>query len=106
LRRLRDEGTLTPEQRACFTKPRPAEELYDVDADPHELHNLAGGPAHAAVLARMREALGRWERETGDRAPAKLNPDEFDRESGEPLPNRNRPRPSKPGSTPGTSSKH
>jgi N-sulfoglucosamine sulfohydrolase len=105
MRRLRDEGTLTPEQRACLTKPRPAEELFDVDADPHELHNLAGDPAHAAVLGKMRAALVRWERDTDDRAPAKLNADEFDRETGEPLPNRSRPRPSKQGSTSGTSSK-
>jgi len=34
MRRLRDEGKLTPEQRACFVSPRPAEELYDVEAEP------------------------------------------------------------------------
>src|SRR5262249_2016006 len=35
MRRMRDEGKLTPEQRACFVLPRPAEELYDTEADPH-----------------------------------------------------------------------
>src|SRR6185312_6060118 len=95
MRRLRDEGKLTPDQRACFVRPRPAEELYDVDADPHELHNLAEEPGHARALVAMRRALDDWERATGDRTAGPRNPDEFDRETGDPLPNRIRPRPSK-----------
>ena len=96
MRRLRDEGKLTPAQRACFVSPRPAEELYDVDADPHELVNLAGDPKYAEVLGGMRRALSERARETGDILPEKLSPDEFDRETGDPLPNRVRPRPKKP----------
>ena len=57
MRRLRDDGKLTPAQRSCFVSPRPAEELYDLDADPHELVNLAGDPKFAEVLAGMRRAL-------------------------------------------------
>jgi N-sulfoglucosamine sulfohydrolase len=95
MRRLRDEGRLTPAQRACFVHPRLGEELYDVDADPHELHNLAGDPKFAEVIGPMRQALEHWERETTDRATGTLSPDEFDRETGEPLPNRVRPRPAK-----------
>jgi N-sulfoglucosamine sulfohydrolase len=95
MRRLRDQGKLTPEQRVCFERPRPAEELYDVDADPNELNNLAGDPRYAEVLADMRRALSGWGRETDDRTPARLSPDEFDRETGDPLPNRVRPRPTK-----------
>ena len=97
MRRLRDEGKLTPAQRSCFVSPRPAEELYDVDADPHELVNLAGDPKHSGLLADMREALSQWGRETGDAVPGRLSPDEFDREAGDPLPNRVRPRPTKRG---------
>ncbi len=99
MRRLRDEGKLTPAQGACFVSPRPSEELYDVDADPHELHDLAGDPKYAGVLGDTRRALSKWARETGDVLPARPSPDEFDRETGEPLPNRVRPRPTKP--TPG-----
>lgn len=72
--------------------PRPAEELYDVEADPHESVNLAGDPRYAEMLGSMRRALSEWVRETGDILPEKLSPDEFDRESGEPLTNRMRPR--------------
>lgn len=97
LRRLRDAGKLAPAQRACFVSPRPAEELYDVDADPHELVNLAGDSKYADVLAAMRRALSAWERDTGNSLPKELSPDEFDRETGEPLPGRVRPRPTKKG---------
>ncbi|WP_435020352.1 sulfatase family protein [Tundrisphaera sp. TA3] len=95
MRRLRDQGKLTPAQRACFVAPRPAEELYDLDADPDELHNVATLPEHAATLDAMRKALADWTRETADAPPARKNPDEFDRETGDPLPNRVRPRPLK-----------
>ena len=95
MRRLRDEGRLTPAQRSCFVRPRPAEELYDVDADPDELVNLASDPKYAEVLTAMRRSLLEWARGTNDTAPAKLSPDEFHRETGEPLPGRVRPRPPK-----------
>jgi hypothetical protein len=85
MRNLRDTGKLPPKQRGCFSVPRPAEELYDVAADPHELKNLAGELAHAETLSRMRELLARWERQTGDRVPDARRPDEFDRETGEKL---------------------
>ncbi len=39
---------------------RPAEELYDVLADPHEIHNLAGQPAHKTTLARMARQVRDW----------------------------------------------
>ena len=72
MRRLRDANELTEAQRACFLKPRPAEELYDVEADPNELINLAGDPKHAATLEEMRRALADWTRETEDVVPEKL----------------------------------
>jgi N-sulfoglucosamine sulfohydrolase len=39
---------------------RPAEELYDLSADPDELKNLSGDAAHAADLTRLRAALDEW----------------------------------------------
>ncbi len=83
MRALRDAGKLPAHQRGCFTVPRPAEELYDLTADPHELKNIAADSAHAATLSQMRELLTRWEKETQDRVPESRRPDEFDRETGE-----------------------
>jgi N-sulfoglucosamine sulfohydrolase len=45
---------------------RPAEELFDLEADPDEVTNLAGDPAHADRLAEMRGALEDWQRVTAD----------------------------------------
>jgi len=36
------------------------EELYDLDNDPQEAHNLAKQPEHAATLRRMREKWAAW----------------------------------------------
>lgn len=95
LRRLRQAGTLTPLQARIFVQPRPAEELYDVSADPQEVDNLATDPRHAATLTDLRGRLAAWGRETDDALPACRTPDEFDRETGQPLPGRQRPRPGK-----------
>ncbi|MFM8619446.1 MAG: sulfatase [Opitutaceae bacterium] len=50
---------------ARMEKP-PRWELYDLQADPHEFRDLAADPAHAAALARLQGALGRWRQETAD----------------------------------------
>jgi hypothetical protein len=35
------------------------EELFDVRADPRQLHDLAGNPAQRSMLERLRATLGR-----------------------------------------------
>jgi HEAT repeat protein len=52
--------------RSAFFLPRAQEELYDVAADPHEVKNLAGDPAHRQTLERMRKALRDWQLEIKD----------------------------------------
>jgi N-sulfoglucosamine sulfohydrolase len=47
-------------------RPVPREELHDLLFDPSEAHNLADEPAHAGVLADLRERLDAWMRDTGD----------------------------------------
>ena len=66
VRRLAEEGKLTPAQAAPYG-PRVAEELYDLEKDPDEVVNLAGDPAYSAVLDEMREALAGWIEETDDK---------------------------------------
>jgi arylsulfatase A-like enzyme len=46
---------------------RPTEELYDLMADPHEQHNLAADPRHAAQRDVLRNELEAWMRVQGDR---------------------------------------
>jgi arylsulfatase A-like enzyme len=65
-RRLAAEGTLEGPQQLFFAPTKPVEELYDTTADPHEIHNLAGDPKHAATLARLRGAHDAWREATGD----------------------------------------
>ena len=45
---------------------RPAEELYDLKADPWELTNLADDPARAETLAKLRGELDAWMKAQGD----------------------------------------
>ena len=86
MRRLRDAGKLTEAQMNCFVKPRPAEELYDIKADPQELKNLAGNPKYADTLKELRGRLEGWRREIMDFIPSPRPADSFDRETGKLLP--------------------
>jgi arylsulfatase A-like enzyme len=45
---------------------RPAEELYDLEIDPHALKNVAHLETYAARKAELRAHLDRWMTETGD----------------------------------------
>ncbi|MBX3399015.1 MAG: sulfatase [Gemmataceae bacterium] len=49
---------------------RPAEELYDVATDPHELTNLAADPKQAERLKTLRADLDAWMAANGDRGLA------------------------------------
>lgn len=60
MRRLHAEGKLNRDQALIMAGTRPREELYDLQTDPFELHNLATDPAQAATLAGHRKALEDW----------------------------------------------
>ena len=55
------------EVRTEFDRPiRPYEELYDLEADPHERESVAGETNYREVLADLREQLHGWMEETDD----------------------------------------
>ena len=49
-----------------FHQRRPAEQLFDVEADPHEVSNLAEDPKYAKVLADLRTRMQKKLREVND----------------------------------------
>jgi arylsulfatase A-like enzyme len=60
LRELYASGELPAKLKEIYFGERPAEELYDVTKDPHQLHNLAADPKFAAELNRHRGFLTAW----------------------------------------------
>ncbi len=54
-----DEGTLTEAQQSRWVSPRTSEELYDLENDPDEVHNLAELPEYRETVDRFRRA--NWE---------------------------------------------
>lgn len=60
-------GELTPEQVRFMAPTRPAEELYDLQSDPHEIHNLADDAEYQEILVDLRAKLDEWIEETGDK---------------------------------------
>jgi arylsulfatase A-like enzyme len=67
LRRLHAEGKLTPAQDFLVAPTRPREELYDLETDPYEIHNLAGSPDHQEILRQLRSRLEQWIVESDDK---------------------------------------
>jgi hypothetical protein len=64
-RRLHEQGQLNAEKERYF-QPKPTEELYDIENDPHMLKNLADDPKYAPEIERMRRELRQWQLRTRD----------------------------------------
>ncbi|MBS1599949.1 MAG: sulfatase [Bacteroidetes bacterium] len=63
----RDEKKLDAVQASWF-KTKPVEELYDVEKDPYEIHNLVFDPLYADKLKELRSAFQEWNKLVGDMA--------------------------------------
>lgn len=61
------QGKLNADQAKFMASSRPEEELYDLQADPWEFHNLAQSPEHQPILVRLRGVLEQWRKDTHDR---------------------------------------
>lgn len=66
MRRLQRDDMLTELQARVFQVPRPVEELYDLENDPHETINLAGEARYRDRLESLRSVLYDWMVETRD----------------------------------------
>jgi N-sulfoglucosamine sulfohydrolase len=71
LKELNQQGKLTPAQALFAAPTKPAEELYDIIADPHELTNLAALPKHQKTLQKMQGILSEWITKTNDQGQYK-----------------------------------
>jgi len=69
LKQLHAEGKLTPPQEFLCQPRMPDEELYDLQTDPHQIHNLAAATdaASQAVLKKLRAVLAQWMVDVGDK---------------------------------------
>jgi arylsulfatase A-like enzyme len=72
LRDLDRQGKLNEVQQLVTAKTRPAEELYNLSADPFEINNLADNVQYKEVLSQLRSDLEGWIAETGDKG---INPE-------------------------------
>jgi len=66
LKQLYATGKLDPVQARFFSDVKPAEELYDLEVDPHEIRNRVRDPELSKVLEQHRAILQNWIHETGD----------------------------------------
>jgi Skp family chaperone for outer membrane proteins len=60
------QGKLTPQQEQFMAATRPKEELYDLQNDPDELHNLADDRTLQSVLREHSRKLDDWIKSTKD----------------------------------------
>jgi len=68
-------GKLTKHQQQVVQDAPPAEELYRVSKDGHQLTNVAANPEYAKTLNTMRKLLTQWTDQTGDTVPKDPTPD-------------------------------
>jgi len=65
---MHNKGLLDATQAFFMASEKPAEELYDMVADPHEVNNLASSSSHAAIKRTLSKALDKWTSAVGDTA--------------------------------------
>ncbi|HEX5576510.1 MAG TPA: sulfatase [Gemmatimonadales bacterium] len=79
-------GRLTLAQRRLFESPRARLELYDLEADPWEIRNVADDPRYAKEVRELAAVLQRWMEESDDfPATYRIRDDNTDRITGVPF---------------------
>lgn len=83
IRELGEEGKLDEVQAALVANRRPMEELYDLENDPWEIHNLAREPEFRAERNKLRRTLEQWIVETQDAGQSEEDPKAYDSDMAE-----------------------
>ena len=65
---LKDKNQLNENQLYWFRTSKQQEELYDLDSDPFELHNLAEDPAYTDKKTELRTTLNKWLEDIDDKS--------------------------------------
>lgn len=63
MRRLNNSGELNEYEKIFFQPNKQPEELYDLEADPQELHNLVTNPKYARILKELRHKTVVYDKE-------------------------------------------
>ena len=74
IKELHAAGKLNPVQDVLAQPTMPAEELYDLQSDPYEIHNLAGSSEHQPALTRLRKVLEQWIEDSNDQGRVPESP--------------------------------
>lgn len=57
---LKKKGELNDHQLLHLREEKPAEELYDLESDPYEVHNVALDPQYSKIKETLSDALDEW----------------------------------------------
>tara|TARA_Y100000768_G_scaffold223953_1_gene169066 strand:+ start:55 stop:327 length:273 start_codon:yes stop_codon:yes gene_type:complete len=63
---LYNSGELNETQSLWLKNRKPAEELYDLNSDPHEINNIINSNFNSDILIKLRNDLDNWVIETND----------------------------------------
>jgi len=66
MERMKEAGELNEAQLLVLQRPKDKEELYDLENDPDEIHNLAAEPGQQETITSLGRLLDAWISETGD----------------------------------------
>lgn len=64
---MSSKNELRGESAYIFMKTKSREELYDLESDPYEVHNLAEDPKYQEKLSIYRKALSNWQLDIADK---------------------------------------
>jgi len=73
---LNSKDSLNEAQKLFMQPQKPQEELYDIQVDPWEIHNLAYDPVYKELRQQMSEVLDEWMQQTRDQGAK--DPDDYE----------------------------